>query len=83
MGTRWVQDGYKMGTRWVQDGYERAVFEIEEILNSFDNSKFHQVNVISIFVCFSPYSGKRLKPFIRRDFDIIPAKLKVLRDIQV
>ena len=36
-----------------------------------------------ILFYFSPYSGKRLKPFVRRNFDGVPSKLQVLRDIQV
>ena len=30
----------------------------------------------------SPYSQKKLKPYIRRDVETIPVKLKILRDLQ-
>jgi len=31
----------------------------------------------------SPYTSRVLKPYIRRDFSTLPAKLKILRDIQM
>jgi hypothetical protein len=46
-----------------------------------------EVRIINLFLCssepiVSPYSRRTLKPFIRRDFDTEPAKLKILRAIQ-
>ena len=42
-----------------------------------DNSSGGYQNTIT-----SPYTSRVLKPYIRRDFDILPPKLKILRDIQ-
>ncbi len=51
----------------------------------FVNSK--KLRLTNSFLCssepiVSPYSRRILKPFIRRDFDTEPAKLKILRAIQ-
>ena len=42
-----------------------------------DNSSGGYQNTIT-----SPYTSRVLKPYIRRDFDVMPPKLKILRDIQ-
>ena len=42
-----------------------------------DNSSGGYQNTIT-----SPYTSRVLKPYIRRDFDVLPPKLRILRDIQ-